>query len=148
MKTLLLVGLFYLIVHACFTIHRLWKSKREKEVIAEEVNTFEALINWRLANPNLYIGDVPYARCLVLRRIEAWRKYLSIFSFLKDDGFIDFLYGLLDEHGPGPPSKSFPVLQQPRREDGVVLILQRHNWSPSPWHYKIRFRSPSYYHSC
>lgn len=70
----------------------------------EKRDALLALENWRTANPELYIGDVEYARNLIFRCIEAHFKILEI-SINYHDNTLTLMCALLAEHGPEPPRK-------------------------------------------
>ncbi len=98
-----------------------WTTKKDCfafQALLEEIDTSRSLLRWRLANPDLYIGDTAYTRELVLRRIQARKRFLEAHPFINDDGFLNFLLTLLDEHGPEPPRKRSSVTNKPPRRVG------------------------------
>lgn len=62
------------------------------------------LVEWRLANPDVAIAESPIGRRLVLERLAAWKQFLVYHLFIKDDGFSEFLLGLLNDMGPLDPA--------------------------------------------
>ena len=94
----LLAGMFVWMICA------IRKVKEQLATTIADCEAGEVLMNWRIANPDLYIGDVAYARWLVLRKIATYRRFLEAHPYIKDKGNTDFLYSLLDEYGPPPPS--------------------------------------------
>ncbi len=98
-------------------------------VFREWRESHKTLSDWVEKNPDKFIGDVPYAQDLVLRCILSHRQMILLFPKLGEHRWIAYLLSLLNERGPDPPFKSFPVLEQPRHEGGVVLILYWHNRS-------------------
>jgi len=111
-------NIFWLIVGvglALWAIRDLRRSNAALKALFADCDASEALFNWRLANPDYYIGDWPYARELVMRRIAAYRHFLETHSFVEDRGFTEYLFSLLDEHGPPPPAKGKPVPVSPRK---------------------------------
>ncbi|GEM_PF-6072055 len=77
-------------------------GNEELKALIADCDASEKLVNWRLANPDSYIGDIPLARELVLQRIVAYKHFLKMHPFIKDDGFTEFLYSLLDDHEEPP----------------------------------------------
>lgn len=71
-------------------------------------DTDEALLAWRLNNPELYVGDSSYGRSLVLEALDAYRNFLRYHPYCSGEEHIAFLLSLLDEHGPEPPRKPLP----------------------------------------
>lgn len=90
-----------LIIFSVFT-----KYYIEKKIIFEIDKAFEDLNNWRLANPCLAIGDIPYARNLVLVRISFYKRLMKVFPFIRVEEHIKILQILLDECNDPPPYKS------------------------------------------
>lgn len=68
------------------------------------------LSNWLEARPNLYIGQCPYAKGLVLRLIDAQLTILKFNSSEENIQCLESLYGLLDEQ---PPRKTPPGPKPP-----------------------------------
>lgn len=77
-------------------------SNEQLKALIADCDASEKLTNWRLANPDAYIGDISLARELVLQRIVTWKNLLKTHPFIKDDGFTEFLYSLLDDHEEPP----------------------------------------------
>ena len=97
-------------------VREIRKDREQIKAIFLDCDTAEELIRWRMANPDLYIGDVPQAGEIVLRRIAAYRRLLETHSYIKDNGHLKFLESLLSEREPPPPWDNHdpapnPVLQ-------------------------------------
>lgn len=88
-------------------LYFIYETVVQGKALSEDCKTFEELMSWRLANPELCIGDISYARNLVLKRIAAYEHFVKVCSFVKrDEEHVKFLYSLLDEHGGEPPRKT------------------------------------------
>ncbi|OGZ16479.1 MAG: hypothetical protein A3G11_02830 [Candidatus Lloydbacteria bacterium RIFCSPLOWO2_12_FULL_51_9] len=81
------------------------RGMKELRATEEDCAASEAFWKWRIANPELHIGDIPCARKLVLRRIETYIHFMETHPYLKDNGFIAHLHSLLSDRGPPPPQK-------------------------------------------
>ena len=95
----------------------------EKKIIFEIDKAFEDLNNWRLANPYLAIGDIPYARNLVLVRISFYKRLMKVFPFVKVEEHIKILQILLEEYTDPPPHRSKLTTIKPERLR-VLFILE------------------------
>ena len=76
----------------CYVAYRGYQhGVLECKVLFADCDASEALTNWRIANPDLHIGDVPHARQLVLNRIVAYERLCKVCLFVKKDkDFIAF----------------------------------------------------------
>jgi hypothetical protein len=110
----------WLIGIAAYAVYRLTKGNY---ILTKQAQAFKELTNWQLANPGLYIGNVPYAEALVHKCIKASEKYLRMYHYLPDPGHIDYLQSLLDDHGPEPPGESAPVAKQPKASRAVLFLV-------------------------
>ncbi len=79
------------------------KGRRQLEALIAHCDTANELVGWCMANPDLYIWDVPHAGEIVLRRIAAYRRFIETHPFIKDNGHLSFLESLLSQHEPPPP---------------------------------------------
>ncbi len=98
-------------------------SKREVFARYAEMKAADELMDWINANPNLYIGDVQYARDLVMKQIHAYEYFLKCSTCVKrDDAFIEFLYSLLDQHAPPPPPNKKKMIPKQPHKTGCFIF--------------------------
>ena len=62
----------------------------------------DALLEWRLKNPGVYIGLSTVGRTLLGQCIDAYDEFLRTHPFVSDDGYRDFLLSLMNELPPRP----------------------------------------------
>ncbi|MBI2049048.1 MAG: hypothetical protein HYT29_01240 [Parcubacteria group bacterium] len=132
-----MVGVLIVLSVLCFDVvalgYRAYKKEKAAEkALFDDCDASEALTDWRIANPNLYIGEVPYAQELVRRRIMTHFRLLETHPYIKrDDEFIRFLYSLLTERRPPPPDTRKPRPLSKPRNCGAFFVassatLERH----------------------
>ncbi len=79
------------------------------QATCEYCDTGEALRNWRLANPNYYVGEWPYAQALVRKHLNAYERYIAAHPWIeRNEQFVSWLEALINEkpQPPNPPPKS------------------------------------------
>lgn len=69
----------------------------------------ETFHSWRDANPYIYLGLSDTGKELLTKLIVAYDAYLGHHSYIKDNGYRDFLISLFDDvppkpHKPNPPN--------------------------------------------
>lgn len=89
------------------------KSEKAYDALFADCDAGDALVNWRLANPDIPVYKSTYARWLVMTRIKTYKSFLETHPYIKDNGFLDFLYSLLDP--PPRPKKRKRVPKIPLR---------------------------------
>lgn len=112
----IVVGMLFLMFCLCVGGHALTmldRAQRGMRATFAECDAFDQLLEWRLANPGGYIGDVAYARRLVEVCIQTYVRFLDTHGFnphaKQHAEYLAFLRSLFDEHGPEPPRKRFPI---------------------------------------
>lgn len=116
-------NLFYLSLFY-FRKTKFERKCRLKEIAFLEVLvTFNDLMNWIFANPEIRVGDSCFAKSLVIKHIEAYKRSWIICAFVTDNEYILFLQSLLDDHGPEPPRKVIGFIQAARKSRAVLFYI-------------------------
>ena len=113
-----------------------WRRGNEQlKAICEDCDASRAFHAWRDANPDVAVGDSPYAQRLVLQWIEKYKRLLETHSWTKDIrflSFLDYLYELLNEKGPPPPYKRRPRPKRPSTTKAVLFYPLSRNRGAKP----------------
>lgn len=119
-----------LVLVSLFLLYQLPILERQFRAIKMYNNASTNLDMWRKYNPDLCVGDIAYARKLVIRRIKAYTYTCKVCPWITmDEGYIESLLALLFEHNPEPPRKRYPLTNNLRNQGCFIFDTQHRNAS-------------------